>query len=455
MATRVAPRERIKKLSSLTLIRDESFFIGEKYFIREVCVMALSPLEKIQAVEVPKYRKVALAYSGGLDSALCLVLLREKYGAEEIIPITVDVGQGQDEVEQSFKKAEVLGVEPLLIDAKSEFTNEWLTKAIRANSSYNGYPVSTSMTRQLIAAKVAQKAVELGCDALAEGSSGKGNDQYRMHKVFKYFAPQLGIIVPVRDFDLTRKEEMELCEHYGVPVTEIIVGGDDKTMWCRSIASGGITLETELPDNIWLWYTPPQKAPDEPYTFTIEFEAGIPVALNGQKMLLEDIIDQLNFIGGKHGIGKIDMFEDGIMDLKSREIYEAPAATIILTIHRDLEQFTLTKDEIQFKKIVDAQWAYKVYHGEWFHPLKKALDAFIAETQSVVNGEYTVQLYKGNIDILKRKSDTGLFFPDVRSISSASFNQQLCGPTAQIWGLPFELLARREKESKKVGVTSE
>lgn len=413
--------------------------------------MALTALEKVDSVQVPTYRKVAIAYSGGLDSALCVVLLREKYGAEEIIPITVDVGQGEDEVQESFRKAAVLGIEPLLIDAKSEFTNEWLTKAIRANSSYNGYPVSTSMTRQLIAQKVAQKALELGCEAIAEGSSGKGNDQYRMHKVFKMFAPELDIIVPVRDFDLTRLEEQQLCEHYGVPVTEIITGGDDKTMWCRSIASGGITLDTVLPDDVWLWYTPPQKAADEPTTITLEFEGGVPVALNGEQQPLENIVDELNVLGGQNGIGKIDMFEDGIMDMKSRELYEAPGATIILKLHQDLEQFTLTKDEVQFKKIVDAQWAYKVYHGEWFHPLKQDLDAFIAQSQGTVNGTYKVELYKGNINILDRRSPSSLYFPDVRTIQSASFNQQLCGPTAQIMGLPFELLARREKESGVVG----
>ncbi len=414
--------------------------------------MTQSVVEKIQNIEVPQAKKVALAYSGGLDSALCVVLLREKYGAEQIIPITVDVGQGQEEIDQSFEKAKLLGIEPILLDAKSEFTNEWLTKAIRANSSYNGYPVSTSMTRQLIAAKVAQEARVLGCDAIAEGSSGKGNDQYRMHKVFKRFAPEMEILVPVRDFDLTRTEEMELCEHYGVPVTELIQGGDDKTMWCRSIASGGITLDSELPDDVWLWYTPPQKASDTPHTFSITFEAGLPVALDGESLPLEAIIDSLNVLGGQHGIGKIDMFEDGIMDLKSREIYEAPGATILLKLHQDLEQFTLTKDEIQFKKIVDAQWAYKVYHGEWYHPLRANLDAFIAQSQHVVNGTYKVQLYKGNVEILDRKSESGLFFPDVRSIASASFNQQLCGPTAQILGLPFELLARREQESLS-GVT--
>ncbi len=417
-------------------------------------IQAMTPLDKVQQTEVPKVRSVALAYSGGLDSALCVVLLREKYKAEQIVPICVDVGQGQDEIDESFRKAKLLGIEPILLDAKDEFTGEWLTAAIRANSNYNGYPVSTSMTRQLIARRVAQEAVALGCDALAEGSSGKGNDQYRMHKVFKLFAPELEILVPVRDFDLTRAEEVELCEHYGVPVTEIVTGGDDKTMWCRSIASGAFGLNAPLPDDVWLWYTPPTQAPDEPATFTLSFEAGLPVAMDGQALPLETIISRLNVLAGAHGIGKIDMFEDGIMDMKSREIYEAPAAQVLIKLHQDLEQWTLTKDEVQFKKLVDAQWAYKVYHGEWYHPLKADLDAFIERSQGVVNGTYTVQLYKGTVDILERNSNSGLFYPDVRSISSASFNQQLCGPAAQIMGLPWELLARRDHELEDAGVSS-
>ena len=417
-------------------------------------IQTKTPLDKVHQTEVPKVRSVALAYSGGLDSALCVVLLREKYKAERIVPICVDVGQGQDEIDESFHKAKLLGIEPILLDAKEEFTSEWLTTAIRANSNYNGYPVSTSMTRQLIARRVAQEAVALGCDALAEGSSGKGNDQYRMHKVFKLFAPELEILVPVRDFDLTRAEEVELCEHYGVPVTEIVTGGDDKTMWCRSIASGAFGLNAALPDNVWLWYTPPLHAPNEPAIFSLSFAAGLPVALDGEALPLEAIITRLNVLAGAHGIGKIDIFEDGIMGLKSREIYEAPAAQVLIKLHQDLEQWTLTKDEVQFKKLVDSEWAYKVYHGEWYHPLKADLDAFIERSQNVVNGTYSVQLYKGTVDILERSSNSGLFFPDVRSISSASFNQQLCGPAAQIMGLPWELLARRDHALQEADISS-
>src|SRR6266700_2792278 len=402
-------------------------------------------LHKIDSVDVPEGTSIALAYSGGLDSTLCVKLSQQKYHARSLTAITVDVGQGEAEIQESAERAAKLGIEPIVIDAKQEFTEQWLSKAIQANSDYNGYPVSTSMTRQLIAACVAQQALELGCDALMEGSSGKGNDQYRMHNVFSLFAPGLSIFVPVRDFDLTRGEEQLLMEHFGMPIDELIAGGDDKTMWCRSIASGGIGLDTELPDSIWLWLVPPTKAPDQPTTIKITWQNGLPVALNGEQLPLDTIIEQLNVIGGANGIGKIDIFEDGIMGLKSREIYEAPAATILLKLHHDLEQFCLTKEEIQLKRQMDAQWARMVYHGEWFQPLKKAIDAFIASTQKVVNGEYTVELYKGNIDIRSRASTSGLFFSDIRSIKSASFNQKESAPAAHLRGLPYELIARRNK----------
>jgi argininosuccinate synthase len=402
-------------------------------------------LHKIATVEVPQGKHIALAYSGGLDSTLCVKLSELKYHARQLTAINVDVGQGQEEIEMSIARALQLGITPITIDVKQEFTTEWLTKAIHANSDYNGYPVSTSMTRQLIAARVAEKALELGCDALMEGSSGKGNDQYRMHNVFSLFAPGLPIFVPVRDFDLTRSEEQILMEHYGVPVEELIVGGDDKTMWCRSIASGGIDLTTELPDDIWMWLVPPQHAPNTPTRLTLTWENGLPIALNGVELPLDQIIEELNMVAGANSIGKIDLFEDGIMGLKSREIYEAPAATLLLKVHRDLEQFCLTKEELQLKRQLEAQWARMVYHGEWFHPLKDAIDAFIASTQKVVNGEYVIELYKGNIDIVTRHSSSGLFFPDVRSIKSASFNQKECAPAAHIRGLPYELIARRNK----------
>lgn len=401
-------------------------------------------LKKINETPTPEVNKVAVAYSGGLDSSLSIELLRRKYKAKTILPITIDVGQGEEEILESKRKAKVLKINPLFFDLRKEFTEVWIARAIQANSDYLGYPVSTSMTRQIVARKVAEVALAKGCDAILEGSSGKGNDQYRMHNVFKMFAPDLKILVPVRDFDLTRLEEEQLCRAWGIPVTEMISGGDDKTMWCRSIASGAIDLNQPLPDGIWMWYRPPEKAPDQPAYLTLEFEKGIPVKLNGKRRPLGEIIPELNVIGGTHSIGKIDMFEDGIMDLKSREIYEAPAATIILKLHRDLEQLCLTKDEIQFKKGIDQKWAYLMYHGMAYHPLRYDLDAFIETSQKVVNGKYKIKLYKGNIDILYRESKTSLFTPEIRSIKATGFDQRRCADAAFIRGLPFEILAKRK-----------
>jgi len=302
------------------------------------------------------------------------------------------------------------------------------------------------MTRQLVARKVAELAVKHDCDAIIEGSSGKGNDQYRMHNVFTLFAPKCKVLVPVRDFDLTRLEEEVLCRHWNVPVAETITGGDDKTMWCRSIASGAIDLNQPLPDNIWMWLVPPQKAPKRPTQLTIEFQAGVPVRLNGLKRTLDGLIADLNVIAGRNGIGLIDMFEDGIMDLKSREIYEAPAAKVILTLHRDLEQWCLTKDQVQFKRGVDQKWAYMMYHGEAFQPLRYDLEAFIDRSQSVVNGKYEVKLYKGSMELVKRESRTGLFYPEIRSIKATGFNQQRCADAAFVRGLPFMVLSKRGLE---------
>ena len=411
-------------------------------------------VERIGTVAVPQVRRCAVAYSGGLDSTLGIELLRRVYRVESIIPITVDVGQGRQEIGLSERRSAALRIRPLIVDAREQFGREWLEPAIRANGSYWGYPVSTSMTRQLIARAVACKAVELGCDAVLEGSTGRGNDQYRMHNVFKMFAPQLQVLVPVRDFDLTRSEELELCRMWGVPVEEIISGGDDKTLWCRSIASGAIALNQEIPASIWMWHIPPERAADQPEIVSITFEQGLPVALDGEPLDLVSLIDRLNHLAGACGLGRIDIFEDGIMGLKSREIYEAPAAEVILRVKADLEGQCLTKEEREFKRLVDNRWASMVYHGEWFHPLKEQLDAFVECSQKHVNGTVKVKLYKGNLEIMERqRSSSSLFFPEIRSIEGSGFDQRWCADAARIRGLPFEVLAlraaglRREKET--------
>jgi argininosuccinate synthase len=271
-----------------------------------------------------------------------------------------------------------------------------------------------------------------------------------MHNVFKMFAPQLEILVPVRDFDLTRSEELELCRLWGVPVEEIICGGDDKTLWCRSIASGAIGLNQEIPDSIWMWHIPPERAADRAEVLELTYEQGLPVALDGEPLGLVALIDILNQRAGACGLGRIDIFEDGIMGLKSREIYEAPAAEVILKVKADLEGQCLTKEEREFKRLVDNRWASMVYHGEWFHPLKEELDAFVQCSQRTVNGTVKVKMYKGNLEILAReRSSSSLFYPEIRSIEANGFDQRWCADAAKIRGLPFEVLARRQLHKEK------
>lgn len=401
-------------------------------------------------IEIPKVKKCAVAYSGGLDSALCLKLLAEYYGCEEVLACTVNVGLSDDEIEMCRSKAELLGVPWHFMDAEKEFVSDFLTKAIRANSNYEGYPVATSMTRQLIARKVAEFAVAQGCDSICEGSTGKGNDQYRMHNVFGLFAPDLTVIVPVRDFNFTREEEKELSKQYGIPYKAGI--GDDLTMWCRSIGSGEVSnLTMRIPQEEYIWYKYPENAAAEPHVMEIEFKEGLPVCCDGITDLAQ-IIHTLNDLGGKHAIGKIDIFEDGLIALKSREVYEAPAATILLALHRDCEQLCLSKEEIQFKPQVERQWAYTVYHGGWYHPVKHACDAFIEATQWAVNGKYKVQLYRGTIDILSRESDSRLFRPELRAIVERPkepgevrivWDQQESGPAVKIHGFQYQILGHR------------
>jgi len=407
---------------------------------------------KIMETPVPAIKRVALAYSGGLDSTLAVELLRRKFRVADknIIPINVDVGQGKEDQDKARSNAKILKIRPVWLDARREFTEQWLSKAIRANSNYNGYPCSTSMTRQLIARIVALEARKRGCDAVMEGSTGKGNDQYRMHNTFMTFAPELTVLCPVRDFDLGRAEEEAICKAWGVPIDEMISGGDDKTMWCRSIASGAVDLNQELPERIWIWLVPPEKARKRAEYIDLEFAEGLPVKLNGRKMALDKLVEKLNFIAGRNGVGRIDMFEDGIMGLKSREIYEAPGAHVILKLHSDLEQACITSQEIQFKKGVDARWAQMVYGGEWYHPLKDALDAFVAETQKVVNGKYRVKLYRGNIEIVRRELPTSLFSPEIRSIKAGGFDQRWSHDAAKVRGIRFEILAKRKQVMSKL-----
>ncbi|MBO3802535.1 MAG: argininosuccinate synthase [Candidatus Brockarchaeota archaeon] len=388
-------------------------------------------------------KSVALAYSGGLDSTLISILLKERYGFGRVIPVLVDVGQGKEEIEVAMERAEKLGLEVRFIDARHEFATEYVFRCIKANGSYQGYPVGTSMTRVLIASLVAKVAVEEKAEAVAHGCTGKGNDQFRMESAFRYYAPQLRIIAPVRELNLSRTEEEEMLSKHGIdPKRRRGVLGGDINMWSHSIGSGQVEdLRSQFPTD-YFWVLPPEKAPDEPKVVDLEFENGVPVDVDGVRDPVE-IISYLNVEGGRNGVGAIDIMEDGIIGLKSRELYEAPAATILLATHRDLEHLTLTKEQLRLKGSIDALWADIVYHGLWLHPLRKDLDAFIDSTQKYVSGRVRLKLYKGAMRIEERSSGTSLFAPERRSVKRGGFDQRDSTGAVKVYTVPFELFGEK------------
>ena len=388
--------------------------------------------------------KVVLAYSGGLDSTLIAILLREHYGFKDVVAVLVDVGQGDEEIKLAKERAEKLGVDLRFIDAKEEFVKEYVHRCIKANGSYEGYPVGTSMSRVLIGLKAAEIAVKEGIDSVAHGATGKGNDQFRLEVAFKYVGPHLKVIAPVRELNLTRIQEEEMLKKHGIEIKKPKgkIGGD-VNLWSHSIGSGQFEdLKTQCPDEEYYWVKPPNEIPDEPREIMIKFEKGIPVEVDGMTDPVEMII-KLNYIAGEYGIGKIDILEDGIIGFKSREIYEAPAATILLTAHADLENLTLTKEQLRLKRQIDQLWADMVYHGLWLHPLRKDLDAFIESTQRWVNGKVTIKLMKNSFQIIERESPDALFAPEIRSLKAAGFDQRDSTGAVKVFTLPFQLYSKK------------
>ncbi|MCS7113009.1 MAG: argininosuccinate synthase [Nitrososphaerota archaeon] len=390
-------------------------------------------------------RKVVSAYSGGLDSTLVTILLREHYKFDEVIPVLVDVGQGEEEIETAFERAEKLGLDVVFIDGKREFVEEFVHRCIKANGSYEGYPIGTSMSRAFIASKCVEVALKEGAEAVAHGCTGKGNDQFRIEFTVKYLAPHLEVIAPVRELNLVRTEEEKMLAKYGItPKPRKGKLGGDINLWSHSIGSGQVEdLYSQYPED-YIWVTPPEQAPDKPQEVSIEFREGIPVRVDDVKDPVEVIL-YLNRVGGIHGVGLIDILEDGMIGLKSRELYEAPAATILLKTHRDLEQLTITKDQLRFKSIVDMLWADMVYHAMWFHPLRKDLDAFIDSTQKHVNGTIYVKLYKGNFYVVGRESPSSLFAPELRSLKRTGFDQRDSIGYARIGSLLYQLLGKLDR----------
>jgi argininosuccinate synthase len=369
-------------------------------------------------------KKVVLAYSGGLDTSVCIPLLKEEYGYDEVITVAVNVGQPEEDVKQAEEKAQKISNKHFTIDARDEFVQDYIFPLIKANGDYEGYVMGTSIARPLIARKVVEIALKENAVALAHGCTGKGNDQLRFEAIFRL--TDLDVVAPMRDMNLTREWEIEYAKKHGVPVTVTTAKpwSVDENIWSRSIEGGKLEDPAFIPpEEIYQWTVSPANAPDA-QTLVIGFEKGVPVSLDGKKMGGVELIVKLNKIAGSHGVGRTDMIEDRVLGLKARENYEHPAATVLLTAHKDLEKLVLSRAELKFKKMVDEQWSELAYSGLVDEPLYHDLNAFIDKTQERVTGTVTVKLYKGSVMILARSSPCALYSEDMVSFDSATINQK-------------------------------
>lgn len=359
--------------------------------------------------------RVALAFSGGLDTTVCVPLLEEEYDYDEVIGVTVDVGQPEAEFEEATETAEALGLEHHVIDAKDEFA-ELCFDAVQANASYQGYPLGTALARPVIATAILEVAKEQDCQAVAHGCTGKGNDQLRFEAVWRQ--SDLEVIAPVRELGLTREWEVEFAQERDLPV-EAGQGGEwsiDQNLWSRSVEGGRLEdPAARPPEEIYQW-TEDSGGSTE---LTIGFEAGRPTSIDGCAFEPVSLIEHLNTIAGIHGVGRTDMMEDRVLGLKVRENYEHPAATVLLTAHGDLEGLVLTKEELRVKHHIEQEWAELVYQGLLLSPLATALEAFIQTSQTRVTGSVTLELGGGSCRPVGRQSPTALYSESMASFDTA------------------------------------
>jgi argininosuccinate synthase len=375
--------------------------------------------------------RVLLLYSGGLDTSVMLHWIQAQYGAE-VVTLTVELGQPDENWDAIIGKARDMGaVETLVEDAREEFAADYVVPAIRANALYGGgYPLFTALARPLIGKLAVEAAREHGCDTVAHGCTGKGNDQVRLEATIAALGPELGILAPVREWEMGREEEIAYAREHQIPVsggTEKPPYSIDDNLWGRSSEGGVLEDIAEPPhDDVFRLVTRPEEAPDEAETLTIEFDAGRPVGLDGERLGLVDLIDRVSAAGRRHGIGIVDHLEDRIVGLKVRDLYEVPAATIILAAHKDLEKLVSTIHQNNFKAALDAHWAYLCYAGLWQEPLREDLDAYMLSANEYVTGEVAVKLYKGSARVVTRKSPYGLYDQNLAGFgeSGGGFSQQ-------------------------------
>ena len=385
--------------------------------------------------------RVVLAYSGGLDTSVCIKWMQEERGLD-VIAVVGDVGQEHDGLEKIHDKALRTGaIECRVVDMREEFAKEYLTPALAANALYeNKYPLVSALSRPLIAKHLVEIAHEFGAKYVAHGCTGKGNDQVRFEASIMMLDPSLEIIAPVREWDLkTRPQEMDWAAAHGVevPTTKKSPYSIDDNLWGRAIECG--VLEdpwNEPPADIYTMTSDPEKAPDTPTVVEISFKDGVPCAIDGKEMSYLDIILEMNKISGANGFGRLDMVENRLVGVKSRECYEAPGALALIVAHRGLEDMCLEREVLRYKLHLEHDWATMVYNGQWFSPLKHAVDAFMATTQQCVTGTVRLKFYKGNCTVTGRKSDFSLYDYGLATYDAAdTFNHKAAKGFIDLYGL--------------------
>ncbi len=387
--------------------------------------------------------KIVLAYSGGLDTSVSVKWIKEKYGYD-VIALGLDVGEGKDLEAIKNKALNVGAIKAYMVDAKEMLAKDYLLPALKANCLYEGkYPLSSALSRPLISKLLVDVAEKEGAVAVAHGCTGKGNDQVRFEVSIQALNPNLKIVAPVREWGMTRDEEIAYAEKNGIPIPVNLDNpfSIDANIWGRACEAG--VLENpwaEAPEAAFDWTNPIEQTPDAAEYLEIEFEQGVPVALNGEKLPLVQLIETLNMLGGKHGVGRIDHIENRLVGIKSREVYENPAALILINAHKELEFLTLPREVTQFKTQIDQQMAKIIYEGLWYSPLKAALDAFIDETQKVVTGTIRVKLFKGNHTVVGRKSVHSLYNEELATYTKGdAFDHNAAVGFIKLWGLPTKV----------------
>ena len=367
---------------------------------------------------------IVLAYSGGLDTSVCIPLLRERYGFDKVITVLTDVGQPEEDIERGNERAKILSDGHYVIDAKEEFVRDYIFPAIKANGSYEGYVLGTAIARPLIAKKTVEIAEEIGADALGHGCTGRGNDQLRFETIFR--SSDLRVVAPMRDLDLSREWEIDYARDHGidVPVTRERPWSIDENLWSRSIEGGRLEDPFfEPPEEIYSWTKSPERRMP-PTKVEIEFSKGVPVALDGERIGGVELIGRLNKIAGEHGVGRTDMVEDRVLGLKARENYEHPAATVLLTAHQDLERLVLSRAQLRFKAMVDDAWSELAYMGLVNDPLYADLSAFVDQSQERMNGSVKMKLYCGRAYPVGRTSPDAIYDQDMVSFDSQTLSQR-------------------------------